>query len=192
MQIRKATRADCRALAELALMAGEGIPAFFWEEARQPGQDLIDVGSEVVASEEANFSYLNAHVAELDGTIAGMMLAYRLPAGEDAEALDELPEFIRPLVELEQCVPGSFYINMIATYPGYRGRGVGTGLLGSVDRLAQAAGCSLASIEVFEQNQGALRLYERLGYRVVERRTVVPHPCHPYTGDLVLLTRAVA
>ncbi len=58
--------------------------------------------------------------------------------------------------------------------------------------LAQAAGCSLASIEVFEQNQGALRLYERLGYRVVERRAVVPHPCHPYTGDLVLLTRAVA
>ncbi|MDD3449241.1 MAG: GNAT family N-acetyltransferase [Gammaproteobacteria bacterium] len=191
MHIRKATRADCRALAELALMAGEGIPAFFWAQAQRPGQDIIDVGSETVASEEANFSYLNAHVAELDGTIAGMMLAYRLPAGEAAEALDELPEFIRPLVELEQCMPDSFYINMIAAYPGYRGRGVGTGLLGGVDRLARAAGCSLASIEVFEQNQGALRLYERLGYRVVERRAVVPHPCHPYAGDIVLLTRAV-
>jgi len=192
MHIRKATRADCRALAELALMAGEGIPAFFWAQAQQPGQDIIEVGSEAVASEEANFSYLNSHVAELDGEIAGMMLAYRLPAGEDAEGLEELPEFIRPLVELEQCVPGSFYINMIATYPVCRGQGVGTGLLGCVDGLAQAAGCSLASIEVFEQNQGALRLYERLGYRVVERRAVVPHPCHPYTGDLVLLTRAVA
>lgn len=41
-------------------------------------------------------------------------------------------------------------------------------------------------------NQGALRLYERLDYRVAERRTVVPRRCHPHTGDLVLLTRAVA
>jgi ribosomal protein S18 acetylase RimI-like enzyme len=80
---------------------------------------------------------------------------------------------------------------MLATYPQYRNQSIGTQLMGLVDHLAQAANYTLTSIEVFEQNAGALRLYQRLGYRIVERRAVVPHPCHPYTGEIVLLTRGI-
>ncbi len=47
------------------------------------------------------------------------------------------------------------------------------------NRLASEAGCKELSIEVFEQNEGALRLYKRHGYRIVARRPVVPHPCYP-------------
>ena len=173
-------------------MAGEGIPAYFWEQSKRPGQDVLDVGAEKAASEAENFSYRNMHLAVIDGKIAGMLLAYRLPDQEDAEGLEELPTFIRPLIELEQCVPGSFYINMLATYPEHRNKGVGRALMGIVDDLASTAGCTRLSIEVFEQNHGALRLYQRLGYTVVEKRSVIPHPCHPYTGDLVLLTKPVA
>jgi hypothetical protein len=115
MNIRKAERADCHALAELAMMAGEGIPAFFWQQELQQGEDLIDAGARILNNKTENFSYRNAVVAEIDGEVAGMMLAYRLPSGKDADDLDELPEFIRPLVELEQCVPESYYINMVAT-----------------------------------------------------------------------------
>jgi len=57
----------------------------------------------------------------------------------------------------------------------------------TLDDLSAIA--KLAMIEVFQQNRGALRLYRRLGYSVAEKRQVVPHPCHPYTGELVLLTR---
>jgi ribosomal protein S18 acetylase RimI-like enzyme len=191
MEIRKATREDCRRIAELALIAGEGIPAFFWEQSRQEGQTIEDVGAINAASEQANFSYRNAHLALVDDAVAGLLLAYRLPDAESAEDLEGFPEFIRPLIELEQCVPGSFYVNMLAAYPEYRNRGVGSRLMGIVDRLAADAGCSTISIEVFEQNEGALRLYKRLGYRVVERRPVVEHPCHPYSGSVVLLTKEV-
>jgi ribosomal protein S18 acetylase RimI-like enzyme len=59
-----------------------------------------------------------------------------------------------------------------------------------VDRLATAAGCTLSSIEVFDENSGALRLYQRLGYEVVEQRPVIPHDCYPCTGEILLLTRA--
>lgn len=173
------------------MMAGEGIPAYFWEQAAKPGQDILEVGTQNVELVDQNFSYRNVQIAEIDGKVAGMMLAYRLPKAEDAEDLQAFPEFVRPLVELEQCVPGSFYINMLATYPSYRNRSVGTALMATVDRLAAEAGCSLSSIEVFEQNEGALRLYQRLGYQIRERRKVIPHPCHPYEGDIVLLTRPV-
>jgi len=192
METRQATQADCRAIAELALMAGEGIPAYFWEQAKQPGQAIEDVGAQNAASDTENFSWRNVHLAVNGGAVAGMLLAYRLPDAEHAEDLEEFPAFIRPLIELEQCVPGSFYINMLATYPEYRNQAVGTTLMGLADKLAANAGCSLLSVEVFEQNAGALRLYRRLGYAIVDKRPVVPHPCHPYTGDVVLLTKPVS
>jgi ribosomal protein S18 acetylase RimI-like enzyme len=191
IKIRPAGKDDCPAIAELALMAGEGIPAYFWEQSRQAGETIEAVGARNAASDTENFSYRNAHLGILDDAIAGMLLAYRLPEAEGAEDLETLPEFIRPLVELEQCVPGSFYINMLATYPAFRNRSVGTRLMGIVDRLAAAAGCSTSSIEVFSENTGALGLYERLGYQVIESRPVVPHTCHPYTEKIVLLTREV-
>ena len=189
MFIRKASTEDCHAIAQLALMAGEGIPAWFWEQSRQEGQLIEDVGAQNAASDSENFSYRNAHLAVVEENVAGMLLAYRLPGADHEESLEEYPEFIRPLIELEQCVPDSFYINMLATYPQYRGRGVGSALMGIAGRLADDAGCSRISIEVFSQNEGALRLYERLGYCEIERRKVIKHPCHPYDESIVLLVK---
>ena len=189
MSIRKARIEDCRAIAELALMAGEGIPAWFWEQSRQGGQPIEDVGARNAASDSENFSYRNAYLALEGEDVAGMILAYRLPGTDHVESLKEYPEFIRPLIELEQCVPDSFYINMLATYPQYRGRGIGSRLMGIADRLAVDARCSLISVEVFSQNEGALRLYQRLGYSEIGRRKVIKHPSHPYDEYIVLLVK---
>ncbi len=192
VRIRPARREDALALAKLALLAGEGMPAFFWASSRQPGQSIEEAGAAKVRSETANFSYRNARVADVDGEVAGMLLAYRLPDADAAEDLASLPEFIRPLIELEQQAPGSYYINMLATFPRYRDRGIGSALMGIVDAEARRLGCTLTSIEVFSENKGAVRLYERLGYAIVDRRPVVPHECFPYaTGDVLLLTRVV-
>ena len=192
MNIRKATRTDCPAIAELALIAGEGIPAYFWEQSRKDGQTLLEVGAQNAASDTENFSWRNAHLALIDAVVAGMLLAYRLPAAGTEEDLEEYPEFIRPLIELEWCVPESFYINMLATYPAYRNRSVGTRLMEQVDGLARANGCTHSSLEVFDENTGALRLYQRLGYEVIEQRRVIPHDCHSLSGEILLLVRDVA
>ncbi len=193
IHIRPAGPGDCRALAELALIAGEGIPAFFWEASRQPGQAIEEVGATRLLSEAENFSYRNIQVAEVGDEVAGMLLAYRLPEPGPAEDLSGLPDFIRPLIELEAQVPASYYINMLACFPHYRGQGIGTALMDSANDLARREGCDLVSIMVFSENRGALRLYQRLGYTALDRRPVVPHACHPYaTGDVLLLTRPVA
>lgn len=83
MHIRAATKMDTRAIAELALMAGEGIPAFFWEQSQQPGEDILDVGARNAQSETDNFSYRNVQLALVNDAIAGMLLAYRLPSAEE-------------------------------------------------------------------------------------------------------------
>ena len=189
--LRRATRGDCRRVAQLMEIAGEGIPTYLWSLSAKEGQQPIDVGTERATREGANFSYRNAVVAEQDGEVVAMVVAYRLPEAEETINLDELPELLRPLVELELLVPRTFYINALATLPEYRGQGLGSELLKVANRLALEAGCDELSLEVFEQNEGAVRLYERYGYRVSARRPVVPHPCYPYDGDVVGVTRKV-
>ena len=192
MEIRNAGIADCLAIAELAQIAGDDIPGFFWADAHHPGQSLEATGTELLKSETANFSYRNTLVACQDGEIAGMLLAYRLPSAEDNdEELRNFPEFVRPLIELEQCVAESFYINMLATYPRFRGQGIASALMAEADRLAIAAQCELISIAAFASNPEALKLYQGLGYETVEQRAVIACDYHPAT-EVLLLTKAPA
>jgi ribosomal protein S18 acetylase RimI-like enzyme len=187
--LRPATLADCPRLAELIEIAGEGIPTYIWSQAAAPGQRPLDIGIERAARPDANFSYNNTVVAEDNGAVIAMVLAYRL-AAEEAD-LDALPALLRPLVELEMQVPDTFYINALAALPEYRDRSFGSMLLDAANTMALAAGCGELSVEVFSQNRAALRLYQRHGYRIVDRRPIVAHPCYPYDEEVVLMTRPV-
>jgi ribosomal protein S18 acetylase RimI-like enzyme len=192
MIISAASKSDCDAIATLALMAGEGIPAYFWDAARQPDETGLQAGARLASSENDNFSYRNVHLAFKNHHVMGMLLAYRLPDKDTEDNLMDYPEFIRPLIELEHCVPGSFYINMLATFPQYRNQGVGRQLIEKANQLALNAEADLLSLEVFEQNRGALRLYKNTGFEVVEKRAIMKHESHPYDGQVLLLTREVA
>lgn len=189
LDIVKATPNDCLAIAELAQIAGDNMPGHFWEDSRLPGQTIEQAGAERAKIETANFSWRNALLARVDGETAGMLLGYRLPAAADNdEDPADFPEFVRPIIELEQCVPESFYINMLAAYPRFRGRGIGSALMAQADPLALAAGCDLISLGVFETNTGALRLYRRLGYELLETRPMIASQYHA-ACDILLLVR---
>ena len=53
----------------------------------------------------------------------------------------------------------------IAVADAARGRGLGEALLAAVERAARARGCRRLRLEVRQDSAGAIRLYERLGYR---------------------------
>lgn len=189
LKIVRATLDDCLAIAELAQIAGDNMPGHFWRESQQPGQTIEEAGAERAKIETANFSYRNAVLARVDGEVAGMLLGYRLPAAADNdENPADFPEFVRPIIELEQCVPESFYINMLAAYPRFRGQGIGSALMARSDGLATAAGCELITLGVFETNTGALRLYRRLGFELLESRPMVASAYHA-ACDILLLGR---
>jgi len=54
--------------------------------------------------------------------------------------------------------------------PAQRGRGLGQALLAEAESLAASWGCDAVRLEVREDNKAALSLYERRGYRTVDRR----------------------
>lgn len=189
IKLRPAELDDCLAIAELAQLAGDGIPGIFWAESQLAGETLEQAGARSAASEHANFSYRNAHLACVGDETAGMLLGYRLPAATDnIERPDDFPDFIRPMIELEQRVPESYYINMLAAYPRFQGRGIGTRLMCESDAFAQASGATLISILVFGHNVGARRLYRRLGFEDTERLPMPESPTTP-AGEILLMTR---
>ena len=170
---RRATPDDAHALAELIDFAGEGLPSYLWARMAEPGEGVWDVGRRRARREEGSFSYRNAVVLEEDGQIVACLVGYPLPDRPEPIDPAQMPPMFVPLQELENLAPGTWYVNVLATYPGHRGRGHGTRLLGLAEELAAAAGSKGLSIIVSDANAGARRLYERCGYRLAAQRAMV-------------------
>jgi ribosomal-protein-alanine N-acetyltransferase len=62
------------------------------------------------------------------------------------------------------------HINNVAMRPQFRGLGLGSTLLRHVLAEARRLGARRATLEVRASNEGALRLYERLGFHVAATR----------------------
>ena len=64
---------------------------------------------------------------------------------------------------LETISEGDFYLQGIAIEPELRGAGIGTLLMNDIENRAKASGSSRLSLDVSAKNDGARRLYKRLG-----------------------------
>lgn len=62
------------------------------------------------------------------------------------------------------------HINNVAMRPRFRGQGMGTALMHHVLETAPSLGAQRATLEVRSSNVGAIKLYERLGFRVAGTR----------------------
>ena len=60
--------------------------------------------------------------------------------------------------------PDEFVVDSLAVDPSYRGMGVGTALMRRAEEKARSMGKCKMSLWVIGENEGAIRLYERLGY----------------------------
>ncbi len=182
-ELRRARRDDVPAIAALFRLSSGGVADYVWRSLAQPGEDPLEVGIRRYARQGADFSYENCLVAEDDGTVVGMINAFPLrPSGEPASEDDPV---LRPYAELE--APDSLYVSGIALLPPYRGQGLGTRMMVAMRERARAEGLKQLSLIAFAENVASVRLYERLGYRIVDRRPVVPHPLIRYRGDAVLM-----
>ena len=191
MSFRPARKSDAAALAILVDIAGEGMPSYMWSHMRKAGQSVFEVGRARAAREEGGFSYRNATVAEIDGEVAACLIDYRLDDPYDVGDLTKMPEMVRPLVGLEAKAPGSWYVNVLAAFPEFRGHGIGGRLLALAEERARARGSTAASVIVASENVGAMRLYARCGYREVARAGVVAYPGCAHGGDWVLMVKPI-
>ena len=188
--LRAAQKNEARTLAELFRMSAGGVADYIWQGLAAPGETLLDVGARRFAREDNGLSYRNCVVAEYDGKVVGMMLAYPIAAEHDqAEEEPQADPVLRPYTELE--IPDSLYLACYAVLPDYRRQGVGSQLLETLRETAPWHELSRISALVPEENAGSLRLLRRYGFAEVDRRRIVPHPLIEVGGDVVLLAASV-
>jgi ribosomal protein S18 acetylase RimI-like enzyme len=187
--IRPATLQDADALAALVNFAGEGLPLYLWTKMAKEGEDPWAVGRARARREEGSFSYRNAAVIEREGAVAACLIGYPLADAPEAIGAD-MPGMFVPLQELENLAPGTWYVNVLAGYPQWRGQGFGAALLQHAETLARTAGVKNGmSVIVADNNAGARRLYERAGYREVAKRPMVKESWASASSAWVLLTK---
>jgi ribosomal protein S18 acetylase RimI-like enzyme len=191
-RFRTATTEDCYELARLFCIASSGVADYMWSRLapKYPGLTPLEIGAHRFAREERDFSYKNCVVAEQDGAVIGMLFTFPIEEGQEADEDDEPTDpILKPYEELE--IPGSFYICALALLPGFRGRGVGTKMLSIAREQAYERGFGTLSLLVFEQNEGAVKLYERNGFKVAGRAPVVPHELIQHIGDVLLMASEI-
>jgi GNAT superfamily N-acetyltransferase len=68
----------------------------------------------------------------------------------------------------------TWLLDLLYVRPSARGQGLGTELLRAAAEHVQAHGAEMLALEVLESNAGARRLYDRLGFRTIERVLAMP------------------
>jgi ribosomal protein S18 acetylase RimI-like enzyme len=185
---RPAAKADCRVIAGLYSISSDGVAEYIWSRLAQPGEDLLDVGQRRYEQEDSVFSYRSCTLAERGGEVVGMLVAFPMHV-EPSAAGDSTDPVLAPYRMLED--DNSYYVCGMAVLPEYRNCGIGTGFLQIAESHALQRGYGKLSLVVFEQNRGALRLYERTGYVEVARAAIVPHPLIRLTGDALLMVKSL-
>lgn len=185
--MRLATPADGVALAELVNYAGEGLPLYLWRTLAGPNEDPWEVG----ARRQARQAEAGNVVVVVEGvSVVAAMTGYPLPPEAASEPVgDDVPPLVRPLLELERKVPGTWYLNVLATYPRARGKGIGSRLVEVAEACAAADGLAGVSIIVADGNVGARRLYERLGYREIASAPMVKEGWDSPSEEWILLLK---
>lgn len=173
IKIRKATKKDAELIARvIAIAIGYDMAEDY------AGDDVIKVLGEAAQTEDAQYSYRNALVAEVCGKRAGAIVGY------DGGHLHELREaslaVIRkyhPGLEIteDETEEGEFYLDSLGVLPGYRGKGIATKLIGAMLEEAAKSGHKLFGLLVDFYNPNAERLYRSLGFRYVGERPFFGH-----------------
>lgn len=187
--LRPAKKKDCHKLAELESIASGGVIDYLFHEL-MPGYSPIEIVEHGLKDKRSPHSYVNAIVAEIDGSVAGMVLAFpssfhgitdEMRAFFPAERLDHLADFYSARVE------ESWYVNSIGVFEEHRGSGVGTKLMQAAEETARENGFHTMSLVAFADNTPALALYKSLGYEVVRRVSLEGNEFIPHNDGCLLL-----
>jgi len=152
-------------------------PAIFGSGARGVIQNLFNQRKNL-------FSFEHSYFIEVDGTKAGMISGYDWRTEREEELRTglllikymKLGFFTRILSLLKALnVAGrgqdnEYYISNVAVYPEFRGNKLGTTLLLEAEEEAKRCGVEKSVLDVNVENQGAIRLYNQLGYSVVGKQ----------------------
>jgi ribosomal protein S18 acetylase RimI-like enzyme len=186
---RAARPTDSYALAELSIMAGDGMYEFLLEE-MAPREMLAGLMARTMKDDKAGFGWRHCFVAD-DKGLVGMINAYPAAWLREEEQSTLPPDRVRILNPIDQAQDWeSFLINGVAVRPQYRRQGVGEQLLDWAMEQAKAGGFSRVSANVWADNLAARALFEKQSFRLQTAIEVPEHVGLSHVGGSLLYVAA--
>lgn len=151
---------------------------------------VLKVIEQSIVEGEYRNNYKHIHVYEIDGQVAGFINCY---AGDKEPQLEsnwlniDFNESFEldgtPLPERE-ADNGDLYIESIAVFEAYRGRGIASQLMTYIFDKARVTGYKQVSLNCEVDNEGAMKLYEKLGFKPLHDHILSGH-AYKYLGKQV-------
>jgi len=175
--IRKAKPGDAHHFSELVSLASPKLfPILFGSKAKNLMKKLF-------AHKRHYYSFDRSFFIEVDGKTAGMAQLHKFrPRRREKLNLTfllikylswRLPVSVFPLLRSEKIIKefsgGECYLSNVAVYPEYRSLGLGSRLLTALEEEGRSVGKNRMVLHADVTNRGAIRLYERLGYRIEDK-----------------------
>ena len=160
MIIRQATTEDAGHFVRIFELASHGLAPYLWRQAIGKDGDIYAYALNSMQTKINKAAPNTALIAETDGEVSGGIITYDIGQKPEEIPSDTDPVVV-PLIELENLALGTHYVNAVAVFPEYQGRGIGKALLHQVDQNSGPKGMSLI---VEDQNVRAAELYQKFGY----------------------------
>ncbi|MCL4530927.1 MAG: GNAT family N-acetyltransferase [Chloroflexi bacterium] len=133
------------------------------------------------AHKGGRFSCQVGTVLEVDGKAVGLLVSYPaskmamldLAAGRNLLSVLGIRPMIRfakrisPMMNIREAERGEYYISNVGVAPEFQGNGYGAHLLSFAEEQARKFNLKKCSLIVDEHNNGAIRLYQRSGYKII-------------------------
>lgn len=161
MIIRKAIQADAQRVGELFGVIFSQMDLAELRDMEQTQRDTL-IGNIYGAPELMAVAELT--IAELDGQVVGAAYSY---AGANESKTDDVIRQQMHNLNLhpdKEARDDEWYLEMLVADGNFRGQGIGSELMSSVEQLAVESGLPYLSLNVDFANDGARRLYVRQGF----------------------------
>ena len=146
------------------------------------GKRLGEIVSNAYCQPNHDMSYETVLFAEADGEIVGMVAGYSAEAyrGFDKDVIDRVAGRSRLRVWLifllisrmmrfmHTFADGDFYVAFLAVDETHRGKGIGTRLLGALEKRARSSSATQLALDVERKNKAAQSVYERYGFTTID------------------------
>ena len=153
----------------------------------------MEILSDICAQRDTHYSYTNTFIAELDGEIAGMMIAvdgknYRFQREKMYPQLKVLFDvaFGKGWEDMEdEAKAGEYYIDSLSVSLPFRNQGVGRALIEKAKEMAREKGIGVVTLAVEPENR-AKRLYQQLGFGYQRRIEIFNEEYELYVAEIVV------
>jgi len=175
IMLRKGLPEDAQDFTNLILLSAPNLfPAIF-------GSSVGSVLQNLFRQRKNLFSFEHSYFIEVDGKKVGVIIGYGWKTEREEEwrtglllikhmkleFFTKILSLLRALSMGDRTKGDEYYISNVAVYPEFRGNHLGTNLLLKMEEEAKRYGAEKIALDVEADNQGAIKLYNRLSYSIV-------------------------